>query len=266
MVHTSGTDADYEQFVQRIKVKTGIDLHAYKEQQMQRRLAALRQRRGYDTFATYISAVNNNPNLLEELLDQMTINFSEFFRNPQKWDVLKSKILPQIIKQSRKPKIWSAACSTGEEPYSLAMMLSDISGISFDIRATDIDERVLEQARRGVYAPSTVQQIPTSFCQRFLRRLPSGEFQIADEMRRGISFSKHNLLADPYPKELDLIICRNVLIYFTDDTKDEILKKFSKSLQTGGFLFVGGTEHVRNPKQFGLEATSDMYFYRKVGE
>lgn len=266
MSNTSDVNADYEQFVQKVKTKTGIDLHAYKQQQMQRRLSTLRQRRGYGTFVDYFHAMVHDAKIMNEFLDQMTINFSEFFRNPEKWQVLKNRVLPQITSRRGNIRFWSAACSTGEEPYTLAMMLSEINNLTFEIQATDIDQQVLNRALRGVYSSSAIQQVPKHLAQRFLERTSTGEYQVSEVIKKKIAFSRHNLLADPYKKGFDLIICRNVLIYFKDDAKEQIIHRFAQSLDVGGYLFVGGTEHLRDPKVFGLEATADMFFYRKAGK
>ena len=267
MLNTSDVNtADYEQFVQKVMSKTGIDLHSYKQQQMQRRLTTLRQRRGYGTFVDYFHAMAHNTKIMDEFLDQMTINFSEFFRNPEKWQVLKNRVLPQITSRKRSIRCWSAACSTGEEPYTLAMILSEINNFTFDIQATDIDQQALNRAVRAVYSKNAIQQVPKYLAQRFLERTSTGEYQVSEAIKKKTAFSKHNLLADPYKKGFDLIICRNVLIYFKDDAKEQIIHKFSQSLEVGGYLFVGGTDYIRDQEVFGLETTPDMFFYRKAGK
>ncbi len=116
--------SDYIDFILKIKKKTGIDLSLYKEAQMKRRLTSLYEKRGFRNFLDYYAAIHNDNELLNEFLDRMTINVSEFYRNAQRWEVLENKIFPMLLAKNRKLKIWSAACSTGEEPYSLAMVLS----------------------------------------------------------------------------------------------------------------------------------------------
>ena len=143
---------DYAAFIGNIKKKTGIDLSLYKEAQMKRRLTSLYEKKGYKSFKDYFEAIHSDKELLEEFLDRMTINVSEFYRNAQRWDVLEKKIFPKLLAQNKKLKIWSAACSTGEEPYSLAMVLSSHVPIrDIAILATDLDVGVIERAKVGLY-------------------------------------------------------------------------------------------------------------------
>ena len=121
---------DYEIFVEKVKRKTGIDLALYKEAQMKRRLASLYEKKGFRSFVEFYNAMESNRELMDEFLDRMTINVSEFYRNGKRWDVLEQKIFPRLLKESSRLKVWSAACSTGEEPYSLAMVLSKLQPIS----------------------------------------------------------------------------------------------------------------------------------------
>lgn len=253
---------DFARFVQLVKTKSGIDLALYKEPQMKRRLNSLRERRGFASFVDFYNAFSSQPDLYAEFLDQMTINVSEFFRNPQRWDVLRDKVFPELMKLSPKPKCWSAACSTGEEPYSMAMLLSEFLELR-DIRllATDLDQHVIERAQIGNYAAAAVKDVPKVHLNNYFTK--QGErYQISDQIKRCVQFKRHNLLADRYETGFDLIVCRNVLIYFTDEAKEAIFTKFSQALRPGGYLFIGGTEQIFQPQQYGLEAT-ETFFYRK---
>ena len=252
---------DYQEFAEKIKKLTNIDLLCYKEAQMKRRLQALYEKKGYKSFNEYFPNLASDRNMLNEFLDRMTINVSEFFRNSKRWEVLEKKILPHLIKRNTSLKIWSAACSTGEEPYTLAMIASSIMPHArVSILATDIDVNVLEKARRGVYHERSLQELPASMKKYFTK---TGEFyQIKDEVKRNVTFRKHNLLADSFDIDFDLIVCRNVLIYFTEEAKDALYKKFSRSLRKDGILFVGSTEQIFNCTQYSLEP-EDTFFYRK---
>lgn len=254
---------DYEQFIANIKRKTGIDLSQYKEAQMKRRLTSLYEKKGCQSFAEYFHLLNEDMNLLNEFLDRMTINVSEFYRNPGRWKVLEKRILPRLLASNKKLKVWSAGCSTGEEPYTVAMMLSryiPLTGLS--ILATDLDENALQKAKRGVYSERSVAEVPTLERQRFFTK--EGEFYTVNEkLKRTITFKKLDLLAEPFDTNVDLIICRNVMIYFTEEAKDTLYQKFNAALKPGGVLFVGSTEQIFNPKQYGFE-TEDTFFYRKI--
>ncbi|WP_174734011.1 CheR family methyltransferase [Mesobacillus harenae] len=254
---------DYDQFKEYIYRKTGINLSLYKEAQMKRRLTTLYQKKGFKSFREYTLGLNQQPQLLLELLDRMTINVSEFYRNSKRWQVLEQKILPKLMENSRHLKIWSAACSTGEEPYTMAMMLSGFLPLSkIRILATDLDENVIAKAKLGVYSERSLTEVPEQVAEKFFSK--EGAFYlVSDEIKKTVTFKKQNLLSDPFGLDYDLIICRNVLIYFTEEAKDQLYRKFSSALKTGGILFVGSTEQIFNPLQFGLE-TVDTFFYRKI--
>jgi chemotaxis protein methyltransferase CheR len=259
----NGLDLDFTGFVRNFKQLTGIDLALYKEAQMKRRLTTLRQRRGYDSFAAYFPAVTKDKELLAELLDRMTINVSEFWRNPNRWEVLESKFIPDMLTHSKRIKCWSAACSTGEEPYSLAMILAR-RGLLAEARlfATDIDENALAKARMGVYHERSLKDVPKPYIDAYFTR--QGESAaVPDELKRAITFQKGNLLTDPFDTGFDLIICRNVMIYFTEDAKALLYQKFAGALRPGGILFVGSTEQIFSPAQYGL-ISADTFFYRKM--
>ena len=254
---------DYEQFIRQIKSKTGIDLSLYKEAQMKRRLTSLYEKKGYSSFREYFQMINQNQELFNEFLDRMTINVSEFYRNAKRWEILEQKILPQIIKHTSKPKIWSAACSTGEEPYTLAMIFSKYIPLSnVNILATDIDENALSRAKLGIYPERSFHEIPNEMKRKYFSQEGS-YYKISDEIKRTVNFKKHNLLADSFGGPFDLIVCRNVLIYFTEEAKDILYNKFSKALNSKGFFFVGSTEQIFNAVRYKLES-EDTFFYKKI--
>ncbi|AMA73572.1 MULTISPECIES: CheR family methyltransferase [Aneurinibacillus] len=256
-------DKDFLQFIDKVKHKTGIDLALYKEAQMKRRLTSLRVKRGYHTFDSFFEAMTKNQELFNEFLDRMTINVSEFFRNPSRWQVLETKIIPRLLKEKGRLKCWSAACSTGEEPYSLAMLLSRFMPLSeIDITATDIDEGAIAKAKRGVYVERSLQNMPKDLAAKYFRK-EEAMYAISDDIKRRIKFKRHNLLADPFDKNHDLIVCRNVMIYFTEEAKHDLYHKFAASLRTGGVLFVGSTEQIFQPQHYGFEP-EDTFFYRKM--
>ncbi|WP_182199411.1 CheR family methyltransferase [Paraliobacillus salinarum] len=255
--------SDYQAFTQSIKNKTGIDLSSYKEVQMKRRLTSLRDKKGFNTFSSYYKALVADKALMDEFLDKMTINVSEFYRNSARWDVLEKKILPQLLNKSESIRIWSAACSTGDEPYTLAMMLSQYVDLSkVTIIATDLDEKILERAKKGVYSERALKEVPQELKDKFFVKQGT-EFVIDDKLKKAITFKKHNLLSDPYPKNFDLIVCRNVLIYFTEEAKDKIYHNFNQSLNPNGVFFVGSTEQIFTPDKYGFKIM-DTFFYQKT--
>lgn len=254
---------DYITFIENIKKKTGIDLSYYKEAQMKRRLISLYEKKGYRNFNEFYKAIHTEKELLEEFLDRMTINVSEFYRNAQRWEVLDKKIIPELLSINKKMKLWSAACSTGEEPYSLAMVLaSHIPIRDISILATDLDAGAIDRAKVGLYPERALKEAPAKVIKEYF--LKDGTYyQVKDEIKRTVTYKQHNLLNDRYDNGFDLIICRNVMIYFTEEAKDRIYTNFADSLRPGGILFVGSTEQIFNPAKYGFES-ADTFFYRKL--
>ncbi|GKV67949.1 chemotaxis protein methyltransferase [Sporosarcina sp. NCCP-2716] len=255
--------SDYTQFIDNVKKKTGIDLSLYKEAQMKRRLTSLYEKRKCRDFTEYFELIRSDRSMMDEFLDRMTINVSEFYRNGQRWEVLDKKIIPQLLKQSKTLKCWSAACSTGEEPYSMSMVLSNHMPLrEVSILATDLDQGVIEKAKVGLYPDRSLKEVPADVKKKYFTQ--EGQFyQVKEEVKRSVTFKKHNLLEDSYGSGFDLIVCRNVMIYFTEEAKDQIYSNFAKALKPGGILFVGSTEQIFSPDRYGLES-EDTFFYKKL--
>lgn len=253
----------YEEFKRRALSLTGIDLSSYKEKQMRRRIDSLVSRNKCSSYDEYVRLLRTDSNVFSEFINFLTINVSEFYRNPDQWEILDKVYLPELIsKFGKRLNIWSAACSTGDEPYSLVMALSRHVPLG-DIRiiATDIDKRILEQAKTGLYNEKSIKNVPEDLKKRYFKQIgPS--FQISDEIRRCVSFRESNLLSDRFPDDLDMIVCRNVLIYFTDEAKEDIYRKFYRSLKSGGVLFIGSTEQVADYKEIGF-GRRNSFFYDK---
>ena len=170
-------------------------------------------------------------------------------------------VIPKIVKEQRKPiKIWSAACSTGDEPYSLAMAFSKHIPLSdIKILATDMDKQVIAHAKTGLYSEKSIASVPADLKKKYFTKIGSS-YQISDEIKKCVTFKEHNLLKDPYPTDYDLILCRNVVIYFTDEAKDMIYSNFYKSLKSKGVLFIGSTEQITNYRELGFNRMSSFYF------
>lgn len=253
---------DYNDFIKLVKKKSGIDLYQYKESQMKRRLKSLYEKKGFRSFVDFFDGMEKNNNLYFEFLDRMTINVSEFFRNPNRWEIFENNILPTFLKNNSKLKIWSAACSTGEEPYTLAMiLLKYLKPHQFQIIATDLDENVLAKAKIGIYNEKAVKDVPNELLTKYFKQEGS-IYKVNDELKKLIQFKKHNLLIDPYEKNVDIIVCRNVLIYFTEEAKVDIYMNFSNSLNDNGILFVGSTEQIFHAEKYSF-TSNETFFYKK---
>jgi len=256
---------NYEQFKAQVLTLTKIDLNAYKERQMKRRIDSLIAKNKFKGYDDYVAAIKTKPDLLQEFVNYLTINVSEFYRNPEQWKVLENDILPTLMKSSSRLKIWSAACSTGDEPYTLAMILGKYMPLSnISILATDIDKQVLEKAQIGLYNEKSLAGLPKEYISKyFTTTAGKTAFQISNDIKKCVQFKQHNLLKDTYPTNFDLILCRNVLIYFTEEAKEEIYRKFNGTLRAGGYLFVGSTEQIIKYRELNYESYKS-FFYRKM--
>lgn len=252
---------DYEYLKQQIFNLTTIDLNAYKERQMKRRIDTLISKHNIKGYDKYVQALKQDKALFEEFVNYITINVSEFYRNPEQWKILDQQIIPELIsKFGKNLKIWSAACSTGDEPYSLVMALSrHIPMGQIHIIATDLDKQVIAKAKTGLYADRSIAAVPADLKKKFFTQVgPS--YKISDEVKSRVEFREHNLLKDTYPSDCHLIVCRNVLIYFTEQAKDEVFAKFHKSLRPGGNLFIGSTEQIINYRELGYTRKNSFYY------
>ena len=254
---------DYEYFKKAVYDLTKIDLNAYKEKQMKRRIDTLIAKNRIVGYDNYIAALKADNRMFEEFVNYLTINVSEFYRNTDQWEILDKEIFPELIQKFGKNlKIWSAACSTGDEPYSLVMALSRHLPLNQSkIYATDLDKQVIAKAKAGLYAEKSIANVPEDLKKKFFTKIgPS--YQISEEVKARVEFKEHNLLKDTYQTDYHLIVCRNVLIYFTEEAKDEVFRKFQKSIKPGGFLFIGSTEQIINYKEIGYERRNS-FFYEK---
>ncbi len=254
---------DMLQFEQWVLKDFGINLSAYKSNQLHRRINSLMARVGVGTIDEYVALLKKDQSQRQKFLDFITINVSEFFRNPEIFEDLKVKLRDELLKSRSSIKIWSAACSIGAEPYSIAMYLNELSpNVSHKIIATDIDNTILEKAKKGEYVSSEIKNVKQEYINKYFT-VQGDKYIISPKIKNMVTFKKHDLILENYEKDFDLIVCRNVVIYFNQDVKDAIYKKFSQSLKKGGLLFVGATESIYNYKDYGFEKAS-TFIYRKL--
>jgi len=254
---------DYEYLKKAVYDLTKIDLNSYKEKQMKRRIDALIVKNGVTGYDKYVECLKTNKAMFEEFINYITINVSEFYRNPDQWKLLENDVLPELInKFGENLKIWSAACSTGDEPYSLAMVLAKKVPLNkVKIYATDLDKTVIGKAKVGLYNEKSLTGLPKEYKDKYFTKIgPS--YQIKDEIKSRVEFKEHNLLRDTYPTNYHLIVCRNVLIYFTEEAKDEVFAKFNASLAKGGVLFIGSTEQIINHKELGYDRKNSFFYVK----
>ena len=248
----------YKQVQSAIKRILNIDLTNYKDEQMKRRLDSWLVRSRMDNWPEYFKFISNDPEALERFRNYLTINVTEFFRDPERWNIIRQEVIPNLCVQSGSVlssylKIWSAGCSIGTEPYSLAIMLDEyFPNQKYSILATDLDRGALKKAvARGPYSKEDLRNISASQIQRFFT-ITSPHY-VKKSLQKFIRFQEQDLFADRFESGFDLIVCRNVVIYFTAEAKSILYKKFHAALRPGGILFLGGTEMISGPKDFGFQ-------------
>lgn len=255
-------DKDWEIFKQQLNRKTGIDLQLYKEQQMRRRINNLIQKTEFKSYTTFFADVVRNKQKFADFVEYLTINVSEFFRNADKFGLLETDIIPYLLKSNNSLNIWSAGCSIGAEPYSLSIIMKELTPDKrHRILATDLDIEIIGKAKKGIYTADEIRAMRPDRKTKYFTKTPDGKFAIKPEVKTSVEFKRHNLLKDPFEKNFDLILCRNVVIYFTEEAKDVLYRNFFKALRPGGILFVGGTESILNSRQMGYE-TYKPFFYQ----
>lgn len=251
---------EWDAFYANMKSRTGLDLHDYKAGQLQRRIVGMMQTKNAKNLAEFWSKISAEPGGLTWFQDKLAINVSELFRNPEKWTQIEKQVLPELLSRSSRLKIWSAGCSYGAEAHSLACILHANFPGGHQIIGTDIDQAALDQAKRGEFNASDMRHVPQAYQKYFLKQGDSWFAQ--SEIKRLLNFRTQNLLEDRTDVGFDLICCRNVVIYFTEEAKDKLYRRFFNALKPGGFLFVGSTERIAGAPTIGYEQPIP-FFYQK---
>lgn len=258
-------DAEFERFTRGIRKLWNIDLGSYGQRQLHRRLRGMMARGHAETLDEFLAFLAKNPAESELLKDRFTINVSEFFRDAHLFAKLE-KMLGPGGECANARKVWSAGCSYGAEPYTLAMILSDAGrGSDCQVHATDIDQGALDRARAAVFTERDIRNVGEQRRKRYFTLNDDGTYTITSRLRPRVLFSKLDLLAPGgrQPMNCDLILCRNVIIYFTDDAKADVQRMLVKSLRPGGVLLIGATERVPDAQGLGLQSMGP-FFYKKV--
>ncbi len=266
------TDDDFKKLSALVFAQTGIFLKPEKKELLNARLGKRLRACGITSFSAYYDYVIRDKSGAElvHLINCVSTNFTSFFREKAHFDFLETEVLPDFLKRDRTSaamKVWSAACSSGEEPYTLAMVLSCFAAthpaFRFSLLATDISTRVLAMAEAGIYAMDKVDKVPPEHLRRFFQKgvgKCAGFVKAKEELRRALTFRRFNLM-DPFPwkGEMDVIFCRNVMIYFTRETQMELVEKFYHCLAPGGYLFIGHSESLSNVNHRFRQAATTVY-------
>ncbi len=256
-------ETEYSLLKRRIHELLDIDINAYKSKQMRRRLEAFVDGNAPRGVFPFCKQLEENPEQLQALRDMLTINVSEFFRDEPQFAVLRSTVLPDQLRKGGKLNIWTAACSHGAEPYSVAILLDELhAGAGHRILATDIDRTILAQANAGgPYQANEIRNVSRGQLAKYFSPEGTGH-RIEEAIRERVEFREHNLLSDPFEEGFSLISCRNVMIYFSAEVKRQLFQRFHASLKPGGVLFLGGTEAMLGEDAAGFERLSTN-FYQK---
>ena len=257
-------DKDWELFKQKLRSKTEIDLDLYKEPQMRRRINNRIIREGFKSCSEYFDSVVKDKDEFAAFIEYLTINVSEFFRTPEKFSKLETDVIPDLLKRSPKLNIWSAGCSIGAEPYSLSIIMKEMTpNVRHRILASDLDIEILAKAKKGSYTADEIKSMSPERRRKYFDQ--DGEnFLVKQDIKSCIEFKRHNLLKDSFEKDFDLILCRNVVIYFTDDAKAQLYANFFQSLKPGGILFVGATESILNFRKMGYTSFQPFFYQRPL--
>jgi len=249
------TAHEYERFRELIYKKSGISLGDQKSTLLASRLSKRLRDLGLESFGQYYDVVTGDPNQDEftRMLDLISTNKTDFFREPKHFDFMRDRILPEV-KENRRIRIWSSACSTGEEPYTIAMTLyehvDNPAQWDFKILASDLSTRVLAKAASGMYEEDRLRGVPSEVVRRhFLRGRgdQAGQVKVKPHLIEMVTFRRLNLMDERFPikEPLDLIFCRNVMIYFDRPTQEKLIEKFHRYLKPGGYLFIGHSESLQ---------------------
>lgn len=264
-------DADYELYRKLIYDESGITFSDTNRSILDSRIKELLRKKNVATPSEYLAIVKKNPEEMKEMLDSVTTNLTRFFRNQPHFDAFINYVIPHVIENKkaagadRTIKIWSAGCSTGEEPYTIAMIMKEICPIGWDfkITASDISLKCLMTAQQGFYADAKVDGIPSDYLSKYFTKVEGG-YQIKDDVKSKIHFDYHNLKNDSGARNLDVIFCRNVLIYFDEPAQLAVINRFYNSMAPHSYLFIGHSESLFGMKtDFEFLKTEWACFYAK---
>jgi chemotaxis protein methyltransferase CheR len=264
-------EAEFREVCRILLAKRGFDLTMYKDRCVKRRIATRVRARGFSEPRPYLALLERDEAELDALLAALTIHVTQFFRNPSTFALLEQQILPSLLRRvqtegRRKLRLWSVGCASGEEPYSLALLMRELASpeVKVDILGTDISLAILESARDGLYDLQRLAEVPADLRERYF--LPEGRgYRLSESIRRMVRFEQHDMLTAPAYPRADLIICRNALIYFSREEQENILQRFAEALPVGGILVLGKAEMLlpRSRRLFAAECLGERVYRRQ---
>jgi two-component system, chemotaxis family, CheB/CheR fusion protein len=245
----SGDEAAFENLIRYIQESRGVDFRGYKRTSLRRRISLRMEHLHAERFADYHSFLEAHPQEFTDLLNTVLINVTSFFRDAEAWEALRTEVLPRLVEPGRgrvQLRVWSVGCATGEEPYSLAMLLCEQFGATefsrrVKIYATDLDEVALNSARHASYLPRDVEDVPEHLLTKYFER-SNNHYMVSRDLRKAVIFGRHNIMHDAPISRIDLLICRNLLIYLETETQNLVLPRLHYALVDDGCLFLGKAE------------------------
>ena len=247
-------DADFEKYRAFIYEQSGITFTPANRAILESRLKERLRDKGIASVGTYFSSINSDKDELKEFLDSITTNLTRFFRNQAQFDALEKHVIPELLTIKRGAanntiRIWSAGCSTGEEPYSIAMLLTEIlpPGWKYELLASDLSLKCLMTAKEGFYNESRIVGIPDNYLNKYFEKVGDG-YKIKADIHSHIKFDYHNLKNESGQRGFDVIFCRNVIIYFDEAAQTAVINRFWDSMASKSFLFIGHSESL-----FGMD-------------
>lgn len=264
-------DREFEQICTFMLKNYGITLEK-KRSLIEGRLSQTLTTNGFDGFSDYLREVPKNEKLQQQMVTKLTTNFTFFQREAIHYNYMVSQVVPELMReypQKSGMKIWSAGCSSGDEAYTAAMWLLELSQLNrrvlpIGIQATDVSDDALKQAREGCYSEESLRYIDETRRKRYFEQLPDGHWKVSDQLTKVVHFSKLNLM-QPFPagfRYFDAIFCRNVMIYFTPEIRRALAKKFYDALAPGGYLFIGMSENIP-AAEVGLKVVRPSVFKKE---
>ena len=261
-------EKNFKQLLERIYQDRGLDFSQYHRRLLKRRVALRLKARKVNSYSEYLTVLADDPDEYEKLFEVLTINVSEFFRNKEVWVKIENILRDSLTGKnaSSEPlRIWHAGCAHGEEPYSLAITIKELAPKRrFEIYATDVDTDAIVTARKGNYGANSLKNVPKNILSKYFRQIDSDNYVLDDEIKKMIMFKRHDLINDLYLPRTDIILCRNVFIYFVKPLQEQILNKFYNSLKKNGYLVIGMTETIISEAKLIFSPVNiDYRIYRK---
>lgn len=248
-------DSSFKALKQLIQQEIGFNCDQYKQNHFKRRIAVRMRACKVDTYQDYIRVLKSSDEEWQLLKDALTVNVTEFFRNPEVYEFIKTSLIPEIIRAKnsngeRRISVWSAGCSSGVEPYSVAILLREhlgagLGGFDVYILGTDLDVEALKEAERGFYRESVMKNVPPAILKKYFKEALQGRhsgYEVVEEIKNMVTYKKGDLISGTRPRGFDLILCRNVTIYFEQSLQEKLYLDLYDSLNNGGFFVMGKTE------------------------